>query len=87
VGVLYVWTNKTKYKNQHGALGGTFYNAQFDWLFQNSGVRTKIGQVDPEPRLSIAKRMALLNIFYLIFYCRFPFIDDSYNYIVIEIYS
>jgi len=58
----YVWTNKTKDQNQHVALGGKFYNAQFDWLFQNSGLRippTKIGQVDPEPRLSIARRVAL----------------------------
>jgi len=38
------------------------YNMQFDWLFQNSGLRmppTKIDQVDPEPQLSIARHMGL----------------------------
>jgi len=61
-GCLYIWTNKTKDQNQHGALGRKFYNVQFDWLFQNSVVRmppTKIDKVDPEPWLSIARRMVL----------------------------
>jgi len=60
---LFVFTNKTKDQNQHSALGGKFHNAQFDWLFQNSALRmppTKIDQVDPVPRLSIARRMALV---------------------------
>jgi len=51
-----------RFSNKNGAFGGKYYNAQFHWLFQISGLRmppTKIGQVDPEPRLSIARRMAL----------------------------
>jgi len=54
---------KQKIKTNMALLAENFIkNAQFDWLFQNSGLRmppTKIGQVDPESRLSIARRMAL----------------------------
>jgi len=47
-------------QNKHGAqFGGKFYNVRFHLLLQISGLRmppTKSGLVDPEPRLSIARR-------------------------------